>query len=150
MRQNLSSPSIPGSPIHAHDLKYRHSPWTFCLIFLHIVALTPGKCSFGSTCLQSVIDRVLLSNGSAHFGSESLRHSQHFIANPKRIFCYLMFSSSFCSNFAESKSFLTQQIQKLQVLPVCTAKTSKITAAIARWAVFAIPTHFLTIIWRPQ
>lgn len=83
MRQNLSSPSIPGSPIHAHDRKYLHSPCTFCRIFLHIVALTPGKCSFGSTCLQSVIESVLLSNGSAHFGSESLRHSQHLIASPK-------------------------------------------------------------------
>lgn len=89
MRQKRSSPSIPGSPIHAHDLKYRHSPCTFWRIFLHIVALTPGKCSFGSTCLQSVIDRVLLSNGSAHLGSESLRHSQHLIARPRNINLWL-------------------------------------------------------------
>jgi hypothetical protein len=83
IRQNRSSPSMPGSPIQAHDLKYLHSPCTFCLIFLHIVALTPGKCSFDSACLQSVIERVLLSKGSAHFGSESLLHSQHFMAKPK-------------------------------------------------------------------
>lgn len=85
IRQKRSSPSIPGSPIHAQDLKYLHSPCTFCLIFLHIVALTPGKCSLGSTCLQSVIERVLLSKGSAHLGSESLLQSQHFIARPLKL-----------------------------------------------------------------
>lgn len=34
-------------------------------------------------CRQSVICRVLLSNGSEHLGSESERHSQHLIANPE-------------------------------------------------------------------
>lgn len=51
----------------------------FCRIFRHIVGRTPGKCSKSGCCLQSVIERVLLSNGSAHFGSASERQSQHFI-----------------------------------------------------------------------
>lgn len=123
IKQNRSSPTIPGSPINAQLRKYRHSPFTivmqveynfelnqiksyrkslnnikrkknlyiveqiclflpFCRILRHIVGLTPGKCSKRATCLQSVIDNVLLSNGSAHFGSESDRHSQHFMQKP--------------------------------------------------------------------
>lgn len=72
----------------ASFITYRHSPWTFCRIFLHIVALTPGRCSLPSACLQSVIESVLLSNGSAHFGSESLLHSQHLIAVPENNLCF--------------------------------------------------------------
>lgn len=51
----------------------------FCRIFRHMVGRTPGKCSKSGCCLQSVIERVLLSNGSAHFGSASDRQSQHFM-----------------------------------------------------------------------
>lgn len=54
----------------------------FWRVFRHIVGRTPGKWPSSPTCLQSVIDRVLLSKGSAHFGSESDRHSQHLIASP--------------------------------------------------------------------
>lgn len=82
IKQNRSSPTMPGSPMKAQLRKYRHSPFTFCRIFRHIVALTPGKCCSSATCLQSVIDRVLLSNGSAHFGSLSERHSQHLMDRP--------------------------------------------------------------------
>ena len=41
----------------------------FCLTFLHIVDRSPGKCSLGFSCLQSVIGNEVLSNGSAHLGS---------------------------------------------------------------------------------
>lgn len=54
----------------------------FWRIFLHIVAFTPGKCAKPPDSLQSVIDNVELSKGSAHFGSESDLHSQHLIDNP--------------------------------------------------------------------
>lgn len=51
----------------------------FWRIFRHMVGRTPGKWANSGCCLQSVIDSVLLSNGSAHFGSASERQSQHFI-----------------------------------------------------------------------
>lgn len=56
----------------------------FWRVLRHMVGRTPGKWPSSGTCLQSVIDRVLLSNGSAHFGSESERHSQHLMARPAR------------------------------------------------------------------
>merc|ERR1719438_287214 len=56
-----------------------YSPFTFCLIFLHIVAFRPGKCSFSAFVRQSVMGKEVLSNGSAHLGSPSLLHSQHLI-----------------------------------------------------------------------
>merc|ERR1712141_422074 len=77
--QYLSSFPTPGSPRKAQDLKYLHSPFTFCLIFLHIVAFSPGKCSFSALVRQSVMGKEVLSDGSAHLGSPSLRHSQHFM-----------------------------------------------------------------------
>lgn len=149
IRQNLSSPSIPGSPIHAHERKYLHSPWTFWRIFLHIVALTPGKCSFDSTCLQSVIESVLLSNGSAHFGSESLRHSQHFIENTE---IYLNFYKN-CVKFFILKFQLSLMLGRILTsvhkqnlfLPVCAANTSNIPATIKRWVLFIIIRHYLGI-----
>lgn len=55
----------------------------FCLIFLHMVGRMPGRCSNSLSCLQSLIGTVLLSKGSAHFGSVSDLQSQHFI--PKAI-----------------------------------------------------------------
>lgn len=131
--QKRSSPSMPGSPIQAHDLKYLQTPCTFCLIFLHIVALTPGKCSFSPSCLQSDIDKVLLSKGSAHLGSESLRQSQHLIAKAKVIIDWRfnwMFS-----------------ILQTQVLPVWAANTSNTTAAIIRWVLFTISVHFSLHFW---
>lgn len=132
IRQNLSSPSIPGSPIHAHDLKYLHSPCTFWRIFLHIVALTPGKWSFDSACLQSVIERVLLSNGSAHFGSESLRHSQHFIARPETI-NKINFKCSSSYRILMLKKIIFAFVQKQScVIPLSTANTSKIPLTIRR------------------
>lgn len=67
-------------------MKLTDNKLPFCLIFLHIVALTPGKCSFGCACLQSVMESVLLSKGSAHFGSLSERHSQHLIDKPTKEF----------------------------------------------------------------
>lgn len=55
----------------------------FCRILRHIVGLTPGKCSKSFACLQSVIGNVELSNGSAHFGSESDLQTQHLIDKPE-------------------------------------------------------------------
>lgn len=117
MTQNRSSPSIPGSPIHAQLRKYRHSPCTFWRIFLHIVALTPGRCSFSCSCLQSVIESVLLSNGSAHLGSESLLHSQHLMARTEILIHESFFSSVLTSHknwtsiylFAQRKLALQRQ-----------------------------------------
>lgn len=83
----------------------------FWRIFLHIVASTPGRWSFGSTCLQSVIERVLLSNGSAHFGSESDRHSQHFIAYPKIQNFQLVFPQ-FLSEFNATETSNSLQLDK--------------------------------------
>lgn len=143
--QNLSSPSIPGSPIQAHDLKYRHSPYTFCRIFRHIVAFTPGKCSFIGSCLQSVIDNVLLSNGSAHFGSESLRHSQHLIAKPSKLLIndnQMLFFPVWMIQLLSS--FVKQQVR---VLPFCTEITSRSAAAIRRWVLLTISEHFLLDNW---
>lgn len=79
----------------------------FCLIFRHIVALTPGICSNSGTCLQSVIDNVLLSNGSEHFGSESERHSQHFIDRPESEIHIDLFII-----YDKTNLFLTQAIVK--------------------------------------
>lgn len=51
-----------------------------------MVGLTPGKCSKSGSCLQSVMGTVVLSNGSAHFGSESDLQTQHLIDNPVKIY----------------------------------------------------------------
>ena len=51
----------------------------FCRIFLHIVAFSPGRWTFSALVRQSVMGKEVLSNGSAHFGSPSLLHSQHFM-----------------------------------------------------------------------
>jgi len=77
--QYRSSLSIPGVPNHAQLRIYLQCPFTFCLILRHIDALN-GMC--GSRCsLQSVIGNDVLSNGSAHLGSASDRHTQHLIEN---------------------------------------------------------------------
>lgn len=55
------------------------------------MAFTPGKCCNSALCLQSVIDSVLLSNGSAHFGSLSERHSQHLMDKPNGTFNWILF-----------------------------------------------------------
>jgi hypothetical protein len=55
----------------------------FWRIFLHISGLTPGRCCKSGSCRQSLIGTVELSKGSAHFGSESERHTQHFMQKPK-------------------------------------------------------------------
>lgn len=66
----------------------------FWRIFLHIVALTPGKCSNCGDWAQSVIESVLLSNGSPHFGSSSDLHSQHFIERPEKTGkCSILFTN---------------------------------------------------------
>lgn len=108
---------------------YRHSPPTFWRVFLHIVAFAPGRCASSGATAQSVIESVLLSNGSAHFGSESLLHSQHLIAEPKKIFylCFMLFSSSswiknvffthfnllFCTNMIRTINGMDKRMQFL-------------------------------------
>ena len=52
----------------------------FCLTFLHMVDSSPGRWSLGFSCLQSVMGKDRLSNGSAHLGSPSERHTQHLMA----------------------------------------------------------------------
>lgn len=66
-------------------MKFCFAPFysPFCRIFLHMVGLTPGKCSNSGSCLQSVMGTELLSKGSEHFGSESDRQTQHLIAKPE-------------------------------------------------------------------
>ena len=67
----------------------------FCRTFLHMVDKSPGKCSLGFSCLQSVIGNEVLSNGSAHLGSPSERQTQHFIDSPiMKIVIYYISSSS--------------------------------------------------------
>ena len=56
----------------------------FCRTFLHMVDRSPGKCSLGFSCLQSVMGNEVLSNGSAHLGSPSDRQTQHFIDSPEK------------------------------------------------------------------
>ena len=51
----------------------------FCLTFRHMVASRPGRWSLGFSWAQSVIGKLVLSNGSAHFGSPSDLHAQHLI-----------------------------------------------------------------------
>jgi hypothetical protein len=57
----------------------------FWRIFLHISGRTPGRCGNSGSCRQSLIGTVELSNGSAHFGSESERHTQHLIQKPDKL-----------------------------------------------------------------
>ena len=45
----------------------------------------PGRWSLGFSCRQSVIGNEVLSNGSAHFGSPSDRHTQHLIDSPVKV-----------------------------------------------------------------
>lgn len=85
---------MPGSPSLAHDRMYLHSPFTFCRIFLHMVALIPGNQLTSGNVAQSKKGVDVLSNGSAHFGSSRDRHTQHLMPVPENIaemnhLCYL-------------------------------------------------------------
>lgn len=58
---------------------HTYFPSPFWRTFRHMVDFTFGMWSRYGCSLQSVIGSVELSNGSAHFGSLSERHTQHLM-----------------------------------------------------------------------
>ena len=87
----------------------------FCLTFLHIVDRSPGKCSLGFSCLQSVIGNEVLSNGSAHLGSPSDRQTQHLMDSPAHFIGRLNLIRVYASFWNMIKCCVTKSTKLLMI-----------------------------------